>query len=184
MRIGQVGGSESQSLHDLEGGVGVVGGVEELVGGEVGGVPIAGGDGAGFAEGLLEDFGDGAADADLVLVAAFAEGLVEVENVVEGDAEAVADLAVVVFQAEADFENALGGEEVGNDGDGGGAIELENVGAVGEGKLDDVRAGALLASAEGGAGFGVEACYACGKDVTGGGFAFGLCVGDVDAVVG
>lgn len=43
-----------EGLHDFQRGEGVVGGVEQLGGAELGERPIAGGDGFGFLEALLE----------------------------------------------------------------------------------------------------------------------------------
>ncbi len=180
--MGDLGGVEVEGLHDLEGGVGVVGGVAELVGGEFLGGPVAGGDGFGFGEAQLEQVGHGSADADLVFVAAFFEDLVEVEDVVEGDAKAMADLAVIVLQSKADFEDAVGLDEAGDDGQAFRAVKLEDETAVGEGELDDVGAGAFLAGAEGGLGLGIESGHTGGEDRLSGGFALGFGVGNVDAV--
>jgi len=85
-----------KGLHDFERGEGVIGGVGELPWGKGWRGPVAGGGGFGLGETALEDGADGGADADLAFVAHFAESLVEVEDVVEFDAEAALDLAVVV----------------------------------------------------------------------------------------
>ena len=130
----------------------------------------------------MEDFGHGAAHADLIAVPAFAEDVVEVEDVSELDSQALADLAVVVPQAEADFEDAVGLDETGDDRQAIGAMQLKDEGAVGECKLNDMRPAAFFASLEGGAGLGVESGDPRGQDLLGGGFALGFGVGHVDAV--
>ena len=86
-----------QSFHDLEGRKGVVGCVAQLLFGEFGEGPVAGGCFLGLLEALFEKNSDGSAYADLSPVAHLAEDFVEIENMIERDSESIADLSVIIL---------------------------------------------------------------------------------------
>ena len=147
---------EVQGFHDFQRSVCVVGGVAELARSQFGGRPVAGGDGFGFREAHVEHGSHGRAHADLALVASFPESVVEVENGVGLDSQAVSDLPVIVFQPEPHFFHAFGLDEIGDHSQAVRAMELEDERFVREGKLDDVRPAAFLAGPECRLGLGIE----------------------------
>lgn len=103
---------------------------------------------------------------------------------VEGDAKAVADLSVIVFQTEAHLEDLPGGNELSGGFFACAAMKLEDEGFVGEGELHDVRAVAFLSDAKGRLGLGVESGNPCGEDFINCGLALGRGRGHVDLVGG
>ena len=122
-----------EGLHDFQSRVGVVGGVEQLPRGELGSGPIAGGDGFGFGKVQLEQGSHGGTDADLTPVAEFAKNLIEIEFMVELNAEPTADLSTIVFQPEAHLQHMFGSDDIGGHLLAWTAVQLEDEGFVGEG---------------------------------------------------
>ena len=173
-----------EGLHDFQGREGVIGGVEELPQAEIGGRPIAGGDGFGFWKAELEQGAHGPPDADLPPVAEFTKNLIEIEFMVERDAQSAPDLAAIIFQPEAHLQDMLGSDDLGGHLLAWSPVQLEDEGFVGEGQLNDMWAAAFLANSEGRFGFGVKSRNPCRTNFVRCGFALGLCLGHMNVVRG
>ena len=171
-----------ERLHDLQGGIGVVGGIAQLRGAELGERPVTGGDGFGFLEALLEQNTHSSTNTDLPAVAQGAEGLVQIENMVQGDSQSIPNLPAIVLQAEAHLEHTLGGDQLSSGLLALTAMKLKDEGLVSKGKLHDMRAIALLSFPKGRLGFGVKSANP-GSNYFGDRFlALGLGSGNVDLI--
>ena len=115
-------------------------------------------------------------------VSQFTENLIEIEDVVERDAQSGSDLFMIVLQAEAHLEDLLGGDKIGGSLLALTPMKLEDEGFVGEGELHDVGAVDFLSLSEGWLGFGVKSAQPCGENFINRVLAFGAGSGDVDLV--
>ena len=122
------------------------------------------------------------AHPDLTLVAPFSKNLVQVENGVRHDAQAVPDLPVVVLQSESHFQHAIGFDEAGDHLQAIAAVKLEDEGFVREGELDDMRPAAFLADPECRLGLRIKPGDPRRKNLVSRRLALGFCFGDMNAV--
>ena len=123
--------------HHAERGVGIVGSVEELLRREVRRGPVARGEALRFPETLAAARVPTAARTPIsTFVAAFPEDVVEVEDVADRDAQARADLAVVIPQTEADLQDPRGLQQLGDAAPALRPMKLKDEGAIPQGKLD------------------------------------------------
>lgn len=147
---------EIQRLQDFQCGKGVVRGVAQLPRGELPCRPIAGGGGFRLGKIQVENGSHGRTHAHLMLAAFFPKNMVEIENGIRFDSQAAADLAVIVLQAEADFQHLGGFDEMGGHFLTFVVVQLEDEGFVCEGKLDDMGAAAFFSRLERRFGFGIK----------------------------
>jgi hypothetical protein len=108
--------------------------------------------------------------------------LIEIEDVVERDAQSGSDLFMIVLQAEAHLEDLLGGDKIGGSLLALTPMKLEDEGFVGEGELHDVGAIAFLSLSESRLGFGVKSTSPCGENFVDRVLALGTGRGYVDMV--
>ena len=153
-------------FHDLEGGEGVIGSIEKLGRRQRFGRPIARRDALRFSETSVEHGADRGANADMPFVAAFAEDRVEVEYAAERHAQTGSDLSPVIPQSEPDLQDLIGSKQIGHESPALRSMELEDEGAVPQGKLDNVRTATFLTSSESGFRFRIEPSDARRHDLT------------------
>lgn len=132
---------------------GVGGGVLDLGGGEGGGGPV--GDLGLFGDAIAEEEAGEVAEAGFRDFGFGGDGG-EVEDAAGGEAEFFAKFDEVLAEGDAGFEDVRAGEEDGEKAGVGEVVELNDENRLGSGDLDD-GGEVILAAAEGGAGFGVEA---------------------------
>jgi len=145
-----------ERLHDLEGGEGVVCGVEKLSPSQFLCRPVARGDALRFSETSLEHGADRGADADMTFVAAFSEDGVEVEYGIERDAQTGPNLRPIIPQSEPDFQDLIGAKQICDESPAFRSMKLEDEGLVAKGKLDHMRTATFLTGVESGFRFRVE----------------------------
>lgn len=145
-----------ERMVDTQGGIGVVGGIEDLFDRELRIGPVGGSDPLGFGETLIKKESDGAARADRVAMAMGVKDMIEIEDGSGGHAEFALEVAQVIGKPKAGFcerrrcEQCL--EHIQRFRD----MRLKDEGVIECGKLNDMRAVAGFVTVEGGAGLGVE----------------------------
>ena len=119
---------QPQRVQYLQRHPGVVGRIQQLAGFQRVLRPVRCGDALGLDEALVEQDGHRRLDANGALVALAAKHQVQIEQRLRAGTQALAQLLLVLAQAEADLDHAALGQHLAHQVQAGGMAQLEHVG--------------------------------------------------------